>query len=85
MPLFEIRSATANGTVSIWNVSTGSCVQRFDRVHRQIIRTLSFSDDGKFLASGGFDNHINLWEMKVSVTAAIKFKRIKFVLSLFCV
>ena len=36
----------------------------FEVTHRGIVRGLAFSDDGRYLASGGFDGAVMLWDLE---------------------
>lgn len=44
--------------------NTGIEFSKLDREHKGIVRTLTFSRDGKYMASGSLDNTIMLWEVK---------------------
>ncbi|ORY35151.1 WD40 repeat-like protein [Rhizoclosmatium globosum] len=52
-------------SIRIWDVSTttGKCVQTLEK-HTSQVSALSFSADGYFLASGGFDNVFNVWRCR---------------------
>ena len=61
----SFSSASIDGTIHIWDVSEGTCLHSLNRVHHRTIKTLAFSPDGVMLASGGYDNLINVWKFKV--------------------
>jgi len=46
--------------VKIWDVKKGSCKKTLQG-HRNTIRTLKYSPDGNFIASGGEDKDIRIW------------------------
>jgi WD40 repeat protein len=49
-------------TVRVWDVDTGSEVQRF-RGHLGGISALAFAPDGSFLVSAGYDNSVKRWDL----------------------
>ncbi|ETR66023.1 MAG: hypothetical protein OMM_05827 [Candidatus Magnetoglobus multicellularis str. Araruama] len=61
---YQIASATYDN-IKIWNSSTGNCIKtlQVDNEHDKI-KSISFSPDGNFLASGNYDNTINLWDIR---------------------
>jgi WD40 repeat protein len=60
-------SASVDGTINIWNASEGALLYNLDKVHQRTIKTLAFSPDGEMLASGGYDNLINVWKFEVNM------------------
>jgi len=42
-----MASGDSNGTIQIWNIKTGKCLRRFERVHGGVITCLDFSRDGE--------------------------------------
>ncbi len=52
-----------DGVVYVWRMADYQPVHRLSG-HRHFIVTLTFSDDGAILASGGFDTEIRLWDVR---------------------
>ncbi|KPJ14414.1 Cell division cycle protein 20-like [Papilio machaon] len=52
---------TADRTIRIWNVSTGTNLNTVDT--KSQVCALKWSLDGKYLASGGNDNLLNIWPL----------------------
>ncbi len=48
--------------INLWNLRTGEIIKTFDG-HSRKITGLSFSDDGKILASSSFDDTMLLWDL----------------------
>jgi WD40 repeat protein len=56
----HIASASSvDSTIRLWNAGTGQEIRSFDAAG---VETLSYSPDGKRIASGSMDNAIRLWE-----------------------
>ena len=71
-----LASGSDDETIKLWDVKTGECLQTIDRNTDQIksvdgnkgqIRSVTFSPDGRLLASGGLDRIIRLWEVTTGV------------------
>ncbi len=58
---FLIASAGDNGEIKLWNLQNGT-VATLGR-HDDAINSIAFSPDGKFLASGGDDYVLKLWNV----------------------
>ena len=56
----RLASASADGTVRIWELSTGICLQVLTHEH-WVIRTL-FSPDGRYLIVSGMSSAIYIWD-----------------------
>ncbi|KAJ3064848.1 hypothetical protein HDU98_011778 [Podochytrium sp. JEL0797] len=50
-------------SIRIWDMTTGKCMHVLEK-HSSQVSALSFSADGAFLASGGFDNVFNVWRTR---------------------
>jgi hypothetical protein len=55
------------------NLSSGKRIQSFkvDKQHRGIVKALAFSSNGSYLASGGLDGTVMLWDLKGKKDAEI--------------
>jgi WD40 repeat protein len=58
----SLASASSDGSVKLWQVSTGECLQTF-QAHSSLVLAVAFSPDGKTLATGGGDGLIKLWKV----------------------
>jgi WD40 repeat protein len=57
----QIASASDDGTVQIWDATTGSQTIAYQR-HAGFVFALAWSPDGRYLASGGDDNAVQVVE-----------------------
>ena len=61
----EIRSRCSNDdTVRLWDVATGDQKQVFNGHNTHGVNSVSFSPDGRTLASGSNDGIVLLWELR---------------------
>jgi WD40 repeat protein len=72
-----IASTSDDGMIRIWECATGTCIQKWgqdsplyneeDQIeqegHTTWTRTISFSPDGRYLASGSHDQTVRIWDV----------------------
>lgn len=56
-----LATGSADGTVKLWDTSTGAGSTPLSPSHKGKVWAVAFSSDGKMLATGGADHNINLW------------------------
>ena len=54
-------------TIRIWDVQTGECIQTL-RDHTHWFNCVTWSSDGKYLASASDDNTVRIWNLKPLLT-----------------
>ena len=52
-----------DNSIILWNIESGSFRNKLEG-HNKGVTCIAFSTDGKFLASGGLDFIINIWEVQ---------------------
>ncbi|KAG7350614.1 WD-40 repeat-containing protein [Nitzschia inconspicua] len=57
-----LATASFDGSVRLWNIRDGSCVQVFSR-HRDSVYSVAFSPSGDFLASGSLAGQLYIWNV----------------------
>jgi hypothetical protein len=57
-----LATASFDGSVRLWNVQDGSCIQVFSR-HRDSVYSVAFSPSGDFLASGSLAGQLYIWNV----------------------
>ncbi|RHZ40381.1 hypothetical protein DYB26_014921 [Aphanomyces astaci] len=62
-PVFSVVvTSSEDATIKIWEVESGYCTQTL-KGHSDWVRDICITDDGQFLASGGNDRAITLWDL----------------------
>jgi ribosome assembly protein 4 len=57
-----LASGSGDKTVRLWDLNTETPEKTLSGVHKNWVLLVSFSPDGKLLASGGMDNNIVIWD-----------------------
>jgi len=65
----KAKNDVASAAIRLWNVKLGKCVGILKGGHRSTVSTLSFSRDGKYLASSGKDRRICIWKKSDHLSA----------------
>src|SRR5262249_6189893 len=58
----RLASAGGDGTVKIWNSTTGTMIQTFP-AHTDSVVSVAFHPDGKHMASRGADGKVKVWDL----------------------
>ena len=58
-----LATASFDGSVRLWDVINGSCIQVLNR-HRDSVYSVAFSPSGKYLASGSLAGQLYIWDVK---------------------
>jgi len=57
-----VATASFDSTARLWDADTGSCLQVFTH-HKKPIYSIAFSPDGRWLATGGGDGLVHLYDV----------------------
>jgi WD40 repeat protein len=66
----RIISSSVDATIRIWDMASGECVKVFGAGNVRAIRALSMSPDGRYLAAGGGDRKVRLWDLELGKLTA---------------
>jgi WD40 repeat protein len=58
----QLASSSADGTIKLWNVQTGECLQTLQG-HCHVVWSVAWSPDGQTLASSSSDETIRVWDV----------------------
>jgi len=58
----KARNDVESAAIRLWDAKKGKCVGILKGGHRSTVSTMSFSQDGKYLASSGKDRRICIWK-----------------------
>lgn len=64
--IIDLISGSCDTTVRLWDVEKGTCLYTLSK-HFGPVTSLSFSPDGKYLASGSYDKHVHIWSTQVLI------------------
>mmetsp|Transcript_46586 Transcript_46586/g.74901 ORF Transcript_46586/g.74901 Transcript_46586/m.74901 type:complete len:603 (-) Transcript_46586:114-1922(-) len=57
----RIAAGSSDGTVRIWSSTDGKLIRTMDDSHKDWVRSLEYSKDGKYLLSSSHDNSAKVW------------------------
>ena len=57
-----LATASFDGSVRLWSVQDGTCIQVFSR-HRDSVYSVAFSPSGSYLASGSLAGQLYIWNV----------------------
>jgi len=58
-----LATASFDSTIRLWDVMNNTCLHVLQN-HSDAVYSLSFSPNGLYLASGSFDQHLNIWSVE---------------------
>jgi len=58
-----LATASFDGSVRLWNIKNGTCIQVFSR-HRDSVYSVAFSPSGNYLASGSLAGQLYIWNVQ---------------------
>ncbi|KAH9115743.1 hypothetical protein AeMF1_010259 [Aphanomyces euteiches] len=63
-----LATASVDGKIKVWKLSTGQCLRRFEHAHSNSIHSICFSKDGSQLLTASFDQLVRLHGLKSGQT-----------------
>ena len=58
-----LASASDDGTVGVWDSTSGDLLLRLENVHTRSVQSVEFSPDGHFIATGSLDGTLCIWDV----------------------
>lgn len=58
------RAGAQDGSVKVWKIASGRCLQRFDRAHQDGVTSIAFSKDSSHVLTGSFDGTLRVHGLK---------------------
>eukprot|EP00750_Incisomonas_marina_P017291 INCI20202.3.p1 GENE.INCI20202.3~~INCI20202.3.p1 ORF type:complete len:600 (-),score=83.54 INCI20202.3:898-2697(-) len=59
---FLVATASFDHAIKLWDSSTGECIRTLTR-HSSCVYSVSFSPNGRYLASGSYDSELLVWDV----------------------
>ena len=59
----QLAAVTGEGVLTVWNLASGVEEFRF-QAHTLAASCIAFSPDGRYLATGGLDGNVWVWQIK---------------------
>ena len=64
-----LATASADATVKVWDLRAGNSQPILNYTgHRDVVKDVAISPDGRWVASGGADGELKIWELTTGQT-----------------